>query len=103
MVEVQDIAAAATPSERERESPYLGELRLNWRYLGAACLGLGSGYFFMTYIANIFTPHLLTAFGWSKAQISAMGATVILSMICQPVAGRLTDVLGARTMALVGV
>jgi MFS family permease len=82
---------------------YLGELRTSWRYLVAVCLGQGAGISFTNYIANLFTPHLLNAFGWTRADIAAAGATAALGIIFQPIAGRLTDTFGVRRMALIGV
>lgn len=95
------VSSAAPPVEDG--SSYLGEMRVNWRYLAATCLGLGSGYMLTLYLTSIFLPHLLTEFGWSKAQLSAASALVVLSLVCQPIAGRLTDIFGVRKMAMVGV
>jgi MFS family permease len=83
--------------------PYFEELRKNWRSLTAACLGMSCGYPLTQYITSIFVPHLLAAFGWSKAQFSLIGTTLIFSIIVHPVAGRLTDVFGARVMVASGI
>jgi MFS family permease len=82
---------------------YIDELTQNWRVLTAASLGLASGYRITLYITNIFTPHLLADFGWSKAQFSLVGVTVLLSVLTLPIAGRLTDTLGKRWVAAIGV
>lgn len=79
------------------------ELVTNWRYLAASSIGLGSGYLLTMYLTSLFAPHLLREFGWSKAQFSLIGSTVILSVICLPIAGRLTDRFGVRPMATAGV
>lgn len=82
---------------------YIDELTENWRVLTAASLGLASGYRLTLYITNIFTPHWLADFGWSKAQFSLVGVTVLLSVLSLPIAGRLTDTFGKRWMAAIGV
>jgi MFS family permease len=82
---------------------YLGELRANWRYIAAACLGQIAGYNITYYIANVFAPYLLNAFGWSKAQFSLTGTVVLMSLICLPIGGRLTDIYGMRRMVRFGV
>lgn len=82
---------------------YFGEIRANWRYLAAACLGQATGYNVTHYIANVFAPHLLTAFGWSKAAFSLTGTVVLFSLICLPIAGRLTDIYGLRRMVMIGI
>lgn len=82
---------------------YLGELRTNWRYLAAACVGLASGFGLNQYVAGTFAPHLIREFGWSKSQFALTGLTIIISMISLPIAGRLTDRLGVRRMASFGV
>lgn len=82
---------------------YLGELRTSWRYLAAACLGQGAGISLTNYIANLFTPHLLNAFGWTRADIAIVSTTAILGLFFQPIAGRMTDTFGVKRMALIGV
>jgi MFS family permease len=82
---------------------YWGELRTNWRYLAAASIGLGAGYSLTNYINNVFTPHLIGEFNWSKSDIALIGIAAVLAIITQPIAGRLTDAFGVRRMAIVGV
>lgn len=82
---------------------YLGELRLNWRYLVAAAVGLSFGYAINAYITSIFSPHLIREFGWTKAQFAMLGVTIIIGVVGMPIAGRLTDLFGTRRMAMVGV
>lgn len=85
------------------DTTYLSELRTTWRYLAAACLGMASGYMLTLYITSIFVPHLLKDFGWSKAQFSLSGVTLLFGFFCVPIAGRLTDILGLRRIATFGV
>jgi MFS family permease len=82
---------------------YLGELRINWRFLAAATIGLGSGHVFNMYIASLFSPALLKAFGWPPAQFALIGTTILASVVAMPVAGRLCDRFGVRRIAGVGI
>lgn len=82
---------------------YLGEIRTHWRSLAAASFGLTAGYSITNYTNNIFTPHLLEQFDWSKSDIAFVGVAVFLAVLVQPIAGRLTDTLGVRRMAMIGV
>jgi MFS family permease len=82
---------------------YLGELRTHWRALTAASFGLAVGYTLNNYVTNIFLPHLLKAFGWSNANFALLGVTILIAVVTQPVAGRLTDAFGVRRVALLGV
>ncbi len=82
---------------------YLGELRINWRYIAAASIGLAAGYMLNHFVNGIFAPHLLEEFGWSRAQYALIGLTILIGVITMPIAGRLTDMFGVRPMATVGV
>ena len=82
---------------------YLGEFRTHWRILAAAAIGQAAGYPLVNYIANVFTPHLMQQFGWTRAEIALVGGTAFLGILAQPIAGRLTDAVGVRRMAIVGV
>lgn len=82
---------------------YFGEFRMNWRHLLAAAIGMGAGYTINNYLNNVFIPPLMHEFGWSSSSIALIGATSALSVVCQPVAGRLVDRFGVRPIALFGV
>lgn len=82
---------------------YLGEIRDNWRYVAAASIGQAAGYSLFNYIGNVFPPHLIQEFGWTRAELALMGTISLLAIIGQPVAGRLTDAFGVRRVAIVGV
>lgn len=82
---------------------YLSELRVNWRFVTAAAIGLGSGHMFNMYLASIFAPHLLGEFGWTKAQFALIGLTILSGAIFMPIAGRITDNFGTRKAATIGV
>jgi MFS family permease len=82
---------------------YLGELRAHGRALAAASIGFASGYQLTNYLANLFGPYLLHSFGWSKAQLSLGGVAALSTVILGPAAGRITDAIGVRPMATIGV
>src|SRR5262245_59160316 len=82
---------------------YFGEFRIHWRYLAAATIGMGAGYSINNYLNNIFTPHLLREFGWSRSDVALVGVAVFLAVVCQPIAGRLADLFGVRRMVLFGI
>lgn len=76
---------------------------MSWRFLAAATLGQAAGYNIINYVGNIFTPHLLAEFAWTRADIARIGALAFLGIVTLPVAGRVTDAFGVRRIALVGV
>jgi predicted MFS family arabinose efflux permease len=82
---------------------YLTELRTQWRPLLAALIGLGSGFSMTNYVTSIMAPHLLQEFGWSKADFALVGSLGLISVAVFPFVGRLTDIIGVRRTALIGV
>lgn len=82
---------------------YLEEIRAKWRVVLATSLGQASGYSIVTYINNVFTPHLLKEFGWSKSNFALVGVALFFGILIQPITGRLGDFFGVRRVALVGV
>jgi MFS family permease len=82
---------------------YLAELRRHWRPLLAATLGLGTGNSFSTYHQAIMGPHLIAEFGWSRAEFAAVGTLALLTVFAFPIIGRITDVIGVRRTAAIGV
>jgi predicted MFS family arabinose efflux permease len=82
---------------------YLAEIRAKWRVVLATSLGQASGYSIVTYINNVFTPHLLKEFGWSKSNFALVGVALFFGFLIQPITGRLGDSFGVRRVALVGV
>ena len=79
-----------------------GEFRQHWRPLTAAFLGMGSALSLNSFILSTFAPYLIDEFGWTRSQWALTGIVQGLLIICLPVAGRLTDVFGARPVAAVG-
>jgi len=82
---------------------YLGEFRVNWRALTAACIGMGFGYSLNNYFNNLFIPQLMREFGWSSSSVALLGIASVLSAVGQPLAGRLTDRFGVRRVASCGL
>ncbi len=81
---------------------YLGELRLHWKPLTAASLGLGVSLSLFAYTNSVFAPHLIEEFKWSRAQFALISLTMLTTLLVLPVAGRLTDKIGVRKVALTG-
>lgn len=82
---------------------YLGEFRASWRAMLAACIGMSTGYTINNYTNNVFIPRLIGDFGWTASQVALIGVTVILAVVCQPLTGRITDAIGARAVAALGI
>ncbi|MDR2858711.1 MAG: MFS transporter [Novosphingobium sp.] len=55
------------------------------------------------YVPTVIAPLLLAEFGWSKADFALVSALGISASLCMPFVGRLTDVLGVRGTALIGL
>ncbi|MFC0204333.1 MFS transporter [Novosphingobium soli] len=83
-------------------SSYIGELRRNLRPLVAASLGSGTSLPLFAYTNSAFAPHLVRAFGWSRAQFALVGLTMLTTIFVLPFIGRFTDRLGVRKVALAG-
>jgi len=82
---------------------YLNEFRVNWRALLAGTMGHGAGLAASAYIVGTFAPHLLQEFGWSRSDFALLGTATLLTLVCLPLIGRLTDLFGVRRIALLGV
>ena len=82
---------------------YLGELRVNWRALVAATIGLASALSINGFIHSVFGPHLIRDFGWTREQFALIGSIQILVFIMNPIAGRMADLFGVRATAMTGV
>lgn len=82
---------------------YLSELRLHWRPLTGAAIGLSIGHSLNMYITSIFSPHLIAEFGWTRAQFALLGVTIVLAIVGMPLVGRLVDLFGVRRIATIGI
>jgi predicted MFS family arabinose efflux permease len=82
---------------------YWGEFRINWRYVTAAAIGQAAGYYLLSYVSNVFTPHLIAEFGWARSDVALVGSVAFAAILSNPVAGRLGDAIGVKRMAMIGV
>ena len=82
---------------------YLGELRANWRPMLGAVLGLATGYSLSSYIVSMMAPHMLKEFGWTPAEFAYVSTLGLISVVMLPIVGRLTDMIGVRRTAMIGV
>lgn len=82
---------------------YMKELIVNWRALVAALIGLGTGFSFTNTTASIMGSRLIEDLGWSMADFAAINSLSLVMVLAFPVIGRLTDVIGVRRTALIGV
>ncbi|CAN5557307.1 MFS transporter [soil metagenome] len=82
---------------------YVGELRTNWRPLAATTAGLSVGLSLSAYTNGAMAPHFLAEFGWSRSDFVLTGVIALLTFAFLPVYGRLTDLLGVRRIAIIGV
>jgi len=82
---------------------YLGELRSEWRPLSAAVIGLSGGLILISYVVGIMGPYLLDEFGWSKSEFALISALGLGAVFVFPFVGRITDRIGVRKTALVGI
>lgn len=82
---------------------YFGELRTNWRALAAATAGLSAGLSLSAYTNAAMGPQFLDEFGWSRSAFVLTGVITLLTFVFLPVYGRLTDLVGVRRVAIIGV
>lgn len=82
---------------------YRGELRTNWQPLVATTAGLSVGLSLSAYTNGAMGPHFLEAFGWSRSDFVLTGVFAVLTFVFLPVYGRLTDLVGVRRIAIIGV
>ncbi len=105
VVNSQTTESTATPvqSATAAGGGYWKDLRIGWRAILGATIGLGAGSSLSAYVNSVFGPYLIEAFGWSKAEFALMGTLGLLTLICIPIAGRMADIFGVRRVALVGI
>lgn len=87
----------------QKPMTYLQEFRAFKRYLAAASLGLAAGYSIVNYISNIFIPHLLDDFGWTRSELALATSVNAVNILTLPIVGRLTDAYGVKKVAIFGV
>ncbi len=82
---------------------YLAELKAHIRPLTAATIGIAFGLSINNYTASLFGAHLVTEFGWDRAEFAKITIFAIVLLPLFPLLGRLTDVRGVRFVAALGV
>lgn len=82
---------------------YLNEFRVNARSLTASTIGHAAGLAASAYIIGTFAPHLLKEFGWSRSDFALLSTATLLTLLCLPLIGRATDLIGVRRVAMIGV
>ncbi|MET0180285.1 MAG: MFS transporter [Novosphingobium sp.] len=82
---------------------YFEELRVNWRPLLAALVGLGTGFSLSGTVASAIAPSLISDNEWSEAEFAAVGGVAIFTAAALPLVGRVADVLGVKRTALIGL
>ncbi|MDE8651635.1 MFS transporter [Novosphingobium album (ex Liu et al. 2023)] len=88
---------------RPGAAPYFAELREHRRAVAGASAGMAAGFLINHYVANLFAAPLIEEFGWSRADFALVGTIGLLSLVFVPLFGRLTDLVGARPVAAVGI
>jgi MFS family permease len=83
----------------------LDEFRRGWRTLLASAVGNGSGLSGIPfYTFGVFIVPLVTAFGWTRGQVSIAASFMIIgTAITAPIIGSIIDKLGARRVAIISM
>jgi MFS family permease len=82
---------------------YLGEVKTHSRALFSAMLGLAFGISINHYTSSLFGAHLIKEFGWARSDFAFIGTFAIAMLIMLPITGRITDVIGVRKAAAIGI
>jgi MFS family permease len=95
---------AAGPSASETTEPsYWRELVTNWRLLAVGVVGLGFGFASAPYVYSLMGPRLLEEFNWPRAEFAAVNGLMLIIVLLFPFFGRVSDLLGVKRTALIGV
>jgi MFS family permease len=84
-------------------TPYWEELRTEWRVLTAAFVGLSGGLMVISYTIGIMGPYLVAEFHWPRSAMALITTLGLLAVLVLPVVGRITDKIGVRRTALIGI
>jgi MFS family permease len=82
---------------------YWEELRTEWRVLAAAFVGLSGGLMVISYTIGIMGPYLVAEFHWPRSAMALITTLGLLAVFVLPVVGRITDKIGVRRTALIGI
>ena len=91
------------PKTEQPRGTYLREAYEHRRVLAAVCAGMGAGWLLNHYVANLFAPRLIAEFGWSRAEFALVGTLGFATLLIVPFIGRLTDLVGVKPIATVGI
>jgi MFS family permease len=97
------VSAVAAQDADHPQGSYGAEISANKRVLAAVTAGMGAGFLLNHYIANTFAPNLIDEFGWSRSGFALVGALGLISLLVIPFVGRMTDRVGSRRVAMIGV
>lgn len=81
---------------------YFAEIKVHWRPLLAATIGIGSGMSIIGMVTTVLAPAMIEDNGWSKADFAMIGSLGLISSIAFPFVGRMADTIGVRMTALFG-
>jgi predicted MFS family arabinose efflux permease len=76
------------------------EWRRGWPVVASSAIGIGTGAALYQYVSSLFIAPLQGDFGWSRGQISLLGATALVGAFTAPLIGRLADRYGVRPVAI---
>jgi MFS family permease len=82
---------------------YLDELRSQWRPVTGSLVGMSAGLAITPYITATMAPYLIEDLGWTKAEFAWVGVLGLGSALTFPFVGRLSDIVGPRRTAMIGV
>lgn len=83
---------------------YLVDLKTHWRPVLAATIGMGTGYSLTSsYVMSVQAPYMIADFGWDRASFALVSSLSIIMSLIFPFVGRLTDSLGVRRTAAIGM
>jgi|EndMetStandDraft_7_1072992.scaffolds.fasta_scaffold74834_2 predicted MFS family arabinose efflux permease len=101
----QKPAGASAPAQETGRvmSNYWREFVTEWRAVTSAMIGLACGLIMTSYAIGIMGPHVIAEFGWSKADLAGVQVLAIGTVIAFPFVGRLTDIIGVKRTAVIGV
>jgi MFS family permease len=97
------MAGAGTEGSETAEPSYWQEIWTHRWLLLLGVTGLAVGFGSAPYVFSIMSPRLIAEFNWPRAEFAAMNGLMIVVVLIFPVFGRLTDLIGVRRTALIGV
>jgi predicted MFS family arabinose efflux permease len=76
------------------------EWHSGWPVVASSAIGIGTGAALYQYVSSLFIAPLQAEFGWSRGEISLLGATALVGAFTAPLIGRLADRFGVRLVAI---